>query len=200
MPTELAETHHEFLKNGVCLHASAVNVSGKALVFLGHSTAGKSTISRLLAERYPIIADDKVFVFQVKKGGWMICDGSDNFPLVKGKANPLANQEKFPLLNVLRIFKAELKEITPASPILTCKYLVDAIFEVDRQRKQKDLGVIKKWFGVAAKISRQINGYRLTFPKDKSIINVIHDVFDESFFDDFSRREIKVCCERSANE
>lgn len=185
MPTELAETHHEFLKNGACLHASAVNVSGKALIFLGHSTAGKSTISRLLAERYPIIADDKVFVFQVKKGGWMICDGSDNFPLVKGKENPLANQEKFPLLNVLRIFKAELKDITPASPILTCKYLVDAIFEVDRQRKQKDLGVIKKWFGVAAKISRQINGYRLTFPKDKSIINVIHDVFDERFFDDF---------------
>ena len=62
-------------QKGIYFHASSVNVSGKALLFLGHSTAGKSTISRLLSERYPVIADDKVWVSQKKNGDWMVCDG-----------------------------------------------------------------------------------------------------------------------------
>jgi hypothetical protein len=43
----------------IVLHASAVEVNGKAIVFCGHSGAGKSTLAAALAHRgYPVVADD----------------------------------------------------------------------------------------------------------------------------------------------
>ncbi|MBO0718286.1 MAG: AAA family ATPase, partial [Rhizobiales bacterium] len=43
----------------IVLHASAVEVNGKAMVFCGHSGAGKSTIAAALAKRgYRLITDD----------------------------------------------------------------------------------------------------------------------------------------------
>ncbi|HEY1796176.1 MAG TPA: hypothetical protein VGG57_08650 [Stellaceae bacterium] len=46
-------------RNHIALHASAVEVNGKAVLFCGASGAGKSTISAALTGRgYPLIADD----------------------------------------------------------------------------------------------------------------------------------------------
>ena len=43
----------------IVLHASAVEVSGKAVLFCGASGAGKSTLAAALAHRgYPVVADD----------------------------------------------------------------------------------------------------------------------------------------------
>lgn len=43
----------------IVLHASAVEVNGKAIVFCGHSGAGKSTLAAALTHRgYPVVADD----------------------------------------------------------------------------------------------------------------------------------------------
>lgn len=43
----------------IALHASAVEVNGKAVLFCGTSGAGKSTISAVLTKRgYPLVADD----------------------------------------------------------------------------------------------------------------------------------------------
>ena len=43
----------------IVLHASAVELNGKAIVFCGHSGAGKSTLAAALAHRgYPVVADD----------------------------------------------------------------------------------------------------------------------------------------------
>jgi hypothetical protein len=43
----------------IVLHASAVEVNGKAVVFCGPSGAGKSTLAAALANRgYPVVADD----------------------------------------------------------------------------------------------------------------------------------------------
>lgn len=43
----------------IVLHASAVEVNGKAVVFCGASGAGKSTLAAALARRgYPVVADD----------------------------------------------------------------------------------------------------------------------------------------------
>jgi energy-coupling factor transporter ATP-binding protein EcfA2 len=159
------------------LHASSVSVSGKALLFLGHSTSGKSTINRLLSERYPIVADDKVRVYK-KNGSWLVGDGSDNFTS-KGVNSPSTeNQIKYPLLAVLRIYKAGATEITPLSPRETCRHLVDAVFEVDKQRKPKDLGTIKRWFIKVAEISKKIEGWHLTFKKDASILDLIYEIFE----------------------
>jgi hypothetical protein len=44
------------------LHASAVAAPRGALVFCGHSTFGKSTISNRLLKRWPLLEDDQVMV------------------------------------------------------------------------------------------------------------------------------------------
>jgi energy-coupling factor transporter ATP-binding protein EcfA2 len=169
-------------QRGVYLHASAVNVSEKALLFLGHSTSGKSTISRLLSERYPIIADDKVRVFQKKNNDWLVCDGGNGYLLKKENTHSVSDQKKYPLLAILRIFKSRTMKINSLSHRETCRHLVDAVFEVDNQRKEKNLEIIKQWFLSLAEISKKIEGWHLTFKKDKSIIDLVHDNFEERLF------------------
>lgn len=46
--------------NGVLLHASAININGKANIFLGSSGSGKSTVLSLLSKNYMPLADDTV--------------------------------------------------------------------------------------------------------------------------------------------
>ena len=165
-------------QKGLCLHASAVNVAGKALLFLGYSTSGKSTISRLLSERYPVIADDRVWVFK-NKGFWLIQNGSNYFSTKDKKTNIAGEKNKYPLLAIVRIFKSKTLEVEPLSAKKACRYLMDAVFEIDFQRRQKDFETKKKWFSAAAEISKIIAGWRLTFKKDKSIIKKIHETFEE---------------------
>lgn len=167
--------------SGLFLHASAVNVAGKALLFLGHSTSGKSTISRLLSERYPLIADDKVWICQ-KNSDWLICDGDTNSQSENRNKFSSGSKKKYPVLAVLRIFKSKTAGIKPLMPRETCRYLVDAVFEIDIQRKQDDLLAKKKWFAFVAEISKKKEGWRLTFKKDKSIIELIHDNFEKRFY------------------
>jgi len=169
-------------RKGICLHASSVNMLGKALLFLGHSTAGKSTISRLLSERYPVIADDKVWVCR-KKTGWVVRDGGDGSPYEENQSRSVVDQGEYPLLAVFRIYKSEKTGIRPLSPIEACRHLVDAIFEVDCQRQQNDLEVIKQWFASVVEISKNIECWRLTFKKDKRIIKMIYDEFEIGFFE-----------------
>lgn len=69
--------------NGLVLHASANNVKGNAVIFLGSSGCGKSTIMKLLHPVYPALADDSIilrkisdtyFVFQTptkEKESWV---------------------------------------------------------------------------------------------------------------------------------
>jgi len=199
MSAESIKRRGAIQQKSVCLHASAVSVSGKALLFLGHSTAGKSTICRLLSERYPEIADDKVWVYQIKNGCWMVRDGSNNGNIENNCGNP-NGRGQYPLLAILRIFKSNTAQIDPISQKETCKYLMDAVFEIDFQRKIIDLKIRKRWFRLVAEISRKIEGRRLTFNKDTSIIRKIHDNFEEMFLDGMDKVERSKEFTRGKNE
>jgi len=50
-------------KNGFIIHSSAIEINGKAHIFLGDNDAGKSTISEYLGEKYKKIADDVGVIF-----------------------------------------------------------------------------------------------------------------------------------------
>lgn len=165
------------INNGMYLHASSVNINGGALLFLGHSSSGKSTISQLLSKKYQVIADDKVWIERNKNGKWIVCEGEDFLFPGKPAASPHGRKKKYPLLAVLRIFKSNTSGIKSVIPLETCRYLMDAVFEIDIQRKQCDANTIKKWFSLAAEISKKIQGWELTFKKDISIINLINGKF-----------------------
>jgi hypothetical protein len=47
---------------GVFIHASAVDMGGRGLVFAGPSEAGKSTIVKLIGDRAKVLCDDRVIV------------------------------------------------------------------------------------------------------------------------------------------
>lgn len=57
----------------IVLHASAVRVNGKAVLFCGPSGAGKSTIAAALGQRgYPLLNDDLCAVTATGRGGPMV--------------------------------------------------------------------------------------------------------------------------------
>ncbi len=178
---ELTKFRTSKKNRGMYLHAASIKIKGKALLFLGHSSSGKSTISRLLSKQYPLIADDKVWIELNKNGKWIVCEGEDFLLPIKPAASPNGRKKKYPLLAVLRIFKSNKSGIKSVIPLETCRYIMDAVFEIDIQRKQSDLKIIKKWFSLAAEISRKISGWELTFKKDMSIINLIYEKFDQKF-------------------
>lgn len=164
-------------KFGVYLHASSVNIEGKAVLFLGHSTSGKSTISEILSERYPLIADDKIWVEIGNEGIWMAQGISETNKFGKGYSYS-KKLEQHPLWGIIRIFKANETKIEQITQRVCCKYLMDAVFEIDFQRRVTELDRKKNWFRLVADISRKTIGWHLTFQKDRSIIDVIERVVD----------------------
>ncbi len=48
--------------NGMIIHASAAKINDKAAIFFGKSGAGKSTISTLLSDFFPKLADDNIIL------------------------------------------------------------------------------------------------------------------------------------------
>lgn len=153
------------------MHASSVVVSGKAILFLGHSNAGKSTISQLLSVRYPILADDKVLVFK-RNGIWMVKGVVGKF-CIWNENGDFVDPNEYPLSEIIRIFQADSVRLSRISSKIACKHLADSIFENDFQRNENDQLKVKKWFKMAAELSKEINGWNLTFSKNKTIINTI---------------------------
>jgi hypothetical protein len=72
-------------RNQIVLHASAVLVGGKAVLFCGASGAGKSTLAAALGESgYPLIADDQC----------AIEIGADDIPMIQADGRQLRLWEK----------------------------------------------------------------------------------------------------------
>ena len=175
-------------ESGFFLHASSVIVDGGAVLFLGHSTAGKSTIARLLETSFPVLADDSVFASKGADGAWRVVDGGFRF----GKGWDMdawqesvrrrsAAGEGVPLGACLRIRKAETAKIEALEPLDLARCLMDAAMEIDLQRKtgrskngrppeghavEPVRRMRRQWFGWVAQIARARPGWNLWFSKD----------------------------------
>lgn len=172
--------------DGFFLHASSVVIDGGALLFLGHSSAGKTTLSQLLEKKYPVLADDLVFAsitphgWQVVDGGYRAEDGSI-FGWEQCVRRRFALGPAIPLLGCVRIHKAQHVKTLRLDPIETARCLVDAVNEVVLQGKfrlfqdnasdEKEAAALirrmrMQWFQKASKIARAIPGWRLWFSRN----------------------------------
>lgn len=171
--------------DGLFLHASAVVVDGGAVLFLGHSTAGKSTIARKLGAVLPVLADDAVFVAPGANGIWRGVDGGMRFGHGSSPAEWMAAVRQnvqasgaVPLRGFFRIHQAKSIRTERMPPIALGRYLMDAAMEIDVQRKyglKPDKinlepiaweSVMKKrreWFRHTAHLARTCPGWHLWF-------------------------------------
>lgn len=170
---------------GLFLHASAVVVEGGAFLFLGHSTAGKSTIAQMLGAAYPVLADDSVFVSRRPDGRWGVVDGgfrfeNGDFGDWQKQIRRQIERKSVPLRGCLRIHQATETRIAPMDPVELARHLTDAAMEIDLQRKfgrssgasksepvawDMVLRMRRHWFGLAAEIARTGFGGHLWFSK-----------------------------------
>lgn len=159
-------------------------------MFLGHSTAGKSTVVRLLADAFPALADDSVFARPAPEGGWRILEGGFRFEDAdmvrwsRAVRKRMAGAEPaYPLRAILRLHKAPELRTEPMDELERARCLVDAVMEIDIQRRlgraeairdnpaadiRKALVLRRSWFHQAAGIARSCFGWRLWFPLDGS--------------------------------
>ncbi|NCA81148.1 MAG: hypothetical protein EOM72_00180 [Opitutae bacterium] len=172
---------------GLFLHASAVVVDGGALLFLGHSTAGKSTIARMLGKTHPVLADDSVYVARGPDGNWRGVDGSFRFERDEwlGWLEEVRRRAEgggaVPLRGCFRIHKAAAARVEPLAPLELARCLMDAAMEIDLQRKfgrpQEGRGTAagnmssvrqmrRQWFRWVAEIARVCPGGSLWFSKE----------------------------------
>jgi len=150
--------------NGLLVHAGAMVVSGKALLFLGHSGAGKSTICRLLGEHYSTLSDDLLRLTRRQDGAWFVDD-------------LWHQQNQVPLYGLVRIFQSKSTLLTLASSRETCHYLIDAVFEAVID-EQPSAASIRTWFAYGGEISKKYSGWKLQFPLSSAVTQLIRVAFD----------------------
>lgn len=181
--------------DGLFLHASAVVVDGGALLFLGHSSAGKSTIASLLDKTYATLADDVVFASSDCHGNWRVMDGRCRYEEACAQCWEdaarlrLADGPGIPLLGCARIHKARHVKGARLAPVETARYLMNAVNEVPMQntfgklkgrtRDKKNIvsharRMRRQWLHQAAEIARVYPGWRLWFSRDSHF----SDLFD----------------------
>lgn len=141
--------------SGFILHASANIINNKAVIFLGRSGAGKSTIARLLRDSYPIIADDNIIIRYIK-GTYYVFQS----PLLQKFPR---NEFKKPI-EISKIYFLK-KSNSCSSKVITDK---SVIFK----KMLEYLWVEKDTLSTSAKIMQQFNEhfasfYLLRFPNNK---------------------------------
>lgn len=158
---------------GLFLHAAAVNTPRGALLFLGHSSSGKSTLCRLLEPAFPTVADDAVYV--MKKETWLVSRGDARHTAPQpGAWSSLANAalkagEAQPIRALCRIFGAEEIALEPIPARQLCRYLTDAAFEIEIQRRTLSLSLRAAWFCLLADLARTRPGYRIFFTREERV-------------------------------
>lgn len=150
---------------GFYLHASAVLIPEGTLLFLGHSTSGKTTISRKMSSRYRVLADDVVFIQERANGLYFIDDGkkhlsrSESFLRKDISSEGVCHQ----ISAIVRIYKGKQVKAEQIPSLRLCRYLTDALFEVDIQRRSTCLDDRKNLFACAAALAKKTRGLHLWF-------------------------------------
>ncbi|HOT90811.1 MAG TPA: hypothetical protein PLJ78_04210 [Anaerolineae bacterium] len=147
----------------VALHASAMHNVDCAVIFLGPSGTGKSTIYRLLSPYMQPLSTDAVYLVPQRSGGWNVVwgDGRIHSEIMVSceEADALPHA---PLRAVVRLYQAVEPRLENIDALLLCRYLTDAFFEVTWQR-ELPFAVKRRTFANLAKIAHSFPGYVFHF-------------------------------------
>ncbi|MDO8610911.1 MAG: hypothetical protein Q7R95_10300 [bacterium] len=126
----------ELLKsNGFLLHASASKIGSQAVIFLGKSGTGKSTITQLLKPKWKILADDSVIIKKENNKYYLYQN-----PFIENNTY-LKSSEKYPINSIMFLKQADkcsLKKVTISSQ--TSKLFLMQLYS-EKQYISEDLKV-----------------------------------------------------------
>ncbi len=141
--------------DGCVMHASAIDHDG-GYIFLGKSSAGKSTIVRLLKDSFLPLADDLIIIRKIYKKYYIY-----QTPFMEKQRWIKKENKKYEVKSIILIKKGGktvMVELQDVSKILT--FLLDQIFVVEENKK-----LIIQWS--LKFIKTNITFYHLTFKKNK---------------------------------
>jgi MoaA/NifB/PqqE/SkfB family radical SAM enzyme len=147
---------------GFYLHSCGVNFSGKGLLFVGHSEAGKSTMATILKEKAEILCDDRIIVRR-KPEGFRIYGTWSHGDVPDISASSASLQA------ILFLEKAKENRLVPLSDkkeitkrLLSC--LIKPLLTADWW--EKTLPLIEK-------ISYEVPSYMLQFDKSGGVVDLL---------------------------
>ncbi len=148
-------------RKGLILHASAVMLNKKVIVFLGQSGAGKSTIAKILGEEGTLLADDSIIIKKEGKKYFLY-----QTPFVE-KNRVIRTKNKYPLTHIMFLHKS------PEFKLESIKKDIDVIKKLLNQLYSN-----KESISVDVKESLQFltnfnNFYNLYFPKKSNVIELL---------------------------
>ncbi len=170
----MTDCEHPAYKS-VLIHASAVEYRGKALVFLGPSETGKSTISQLLAgtlDDARVLADDVVDLEWQADSGWIVSDAMPCFLRERSGVQSVSVPPHAPLRAVFRLYQALLPQLRPLCNLETGLYLMKAFAEISR-RQPDSIAENRAHFVSLAAVARLAPGYEFYCDRSPRTADVI---------------------------
>lgn len=153
----------------VLIHGAAVVMEGCALIFLGPSGTGKSTISKILEPSAPVIGDDRLYLVP-KDHNWYVADATIRSWKGALKEKEARDLISVPLGAVFRLFQSPRPQIARVDARRTCCYLSLAFYELRSWARYLDIQDQKAIFYNIADISRKTPGFDLHFQRSLEIL------------------------------
>jgi len=157
-------------RQGCYLHSAGAILDGQGLLFVGHSGAGKSTMSKMLQGRMEVLCDDRNIVRRRPEGFWVYGTWSHGeWPVVSASSAPLRaimflEQAPVDRLENRLLPLSDVREIVPR--LLAC--LITP--HVTGDWWEKSLTLVER-------IAREVDCYRLRFDKSGAVVDVLREAF-----------------------
>lgn len=150
-------------RDGVILHGAGLSAAGRGFVFLGRSGAGKTTLSRLLAEnlRGTLLSDDRVIVRKRQDGYSM---HGTPWP---GEAG-IATNGSAPLTALLFLVQAEENRIMPVTPTAALERLLPVA-----SVPWYDAGMTSAALSTCEQLTQDVPAFDLRFTPDRRVADLV---------------------------
>ena len=151
-------------RQGCCLHAAGLVIDGQGFAFVGHSEAGKTTLTRQLMPHGEVLCDDRIII-----RNWP--DGFKVYGTWSHGDIPLVSPASAPLRALLRLEQAPENRLLPVEPRqvirLLPQYIVRPLVTKDWWEKTLDL---------VGAVARQVPVYRLRFDTSGRVIETLREL------------------------